>query len=84
MNSPMHDAAAERFGRACIELERISLINSTGVNVCVDAYRQYGDKEASDLLAQSLALACAQIHHGHRELPLLTVECEMAAAKQLS
>lgn len=79
----MHDDGSARFARACTELERISRINHTGVEVCIEHFNAYpDDAQATEMLAQSLAFAMRQPFHLSRELLLLCLDTEEAAASQ--
>ena len=78
----MHNRAADRFKSALEELYTIAKVNVTGVDACIDHYNRYKDKQSSEMLAKSIAYGLRQIHYCRQELLLLTIDQDIAAAKQ--
>ena len=71
-----------RFESALSELQTIASINAAGVNACLENYARYKDAESAEMLATSFAYGLRQLAHLRQELLILTIDQDIALAKQ--
>ena len=77
----MHAAGAERFSNACKQLHIAARINAEGVRSTIDLYALEADLETTQMVCDSLSFAMAQVAHFSREMILLCLDLEEAAAR---